>query len=40
VKVFLIAKKGGKGERGFEHDEPLTVGRAVAGLNACSEGVR
>jgi len=25
---------------GFEHDEALTVGRAVAGLNAYSKGVR
>ena len=24
---------------GFEHDEALTLGRAVAGLNACSKGV-
>jgi hypothetical protein len=24
---------------GFERDEALTLGRAVAGLNACSEGV-
>jgi len=25
---------------GFEHDEALTLGRAVAGLNAHSKGVR
>ncbi len=25
---------------GFEHDEALTFGRAVAGLNAYSKGVR
>lgn len=24
---------------GFEHDEALTLGRAVAGLNACSNGI-
>ena len=24
---------------GFKHDEALTLGRAVAGLNACSKGV-
>ena len=24
---------------GFEYDEALTLGRAVAGLNACSKGV-
>jgi hypothetical protein len=24
---------------GFEHDEALTLGRAVAGLNACLKGV-
>jgi hypothetical protein len=31
--------KGGGRSFGFEHDEALTLGRTVAGLNAYSKGI-